>query len=123
MSATEQKNGNRSLTLKEARELTPPVDPVQALRCQLQMALFNGVKEDDVVKMAEKLRDMAMGGDLKAMKMYFELVVGKDRKEAAPPADSAGLRMMAEAMRDLVDEIRIAKAKGGRRALTHDDDE
>ncbi len=101
---SEQRN---SLRLGEARELTPPVNAVEAMRRQLSVALFGGVKEQDVVDMANKLKEMAQGGDLKAMKMYFDLVLGKDAKPTPPPPPPAvGI---AEALRDLVDEIRIAK--------------
>jgi hypothetical protein len=101
----------KTLKLGEAAALTPPVNPVEAMRRQLAMALFDGVKEDDVLQLATKLKEMALGGDLKAMKMFFDLVVGKEPKAAPPPpSDGAGLKLMALALQDLVDEIRIAKA-------------
>jgi hypothetical protein len=104
-------NGSGKLRLKEARELTPPVNPVEAMRRQLALAVFNGVKEADVTQMVEKLKEQAMGGDLKAQKMFFELIGAMGKQQAAPPPqDGAGLKMMAEALQDLVDEIRVAKA-------------
>lgn len=99
---------NGKLTLELARELTPPVPPLEAMRRQLQLALFDGIKEQDVLDMATKLKEMAMAGDLKAMKMFLDLAVGKDQKPAPPPpSPTAGV---AEAIRDLVDEIRISRA-------------
>lgn len=103
-----RKNGIDRVTLDDARELTPPVDPVEAMRRQLALTLFDAVKPDDVLTLANKLRDMAMAGDLKAMQMYLKLVLPKD--QAPPREDSAGLRLMAEALQNLVDEIRISKA-------------
>lgn len=100
----------RPSKLSEARELTPAVNPVEAMRRQLALALFGSVKEQDVLEMATKLKEMAQGGNLKAMKMYFDLVIGKDQKVVRPSGDSAGLKLMAEAMQDLVDEIRINRA-------------
>ena len=111
-------NGNRrSLNLSEARELTPPVNPVEAMRKQLALALFDAVKPQDVIDLALKLKEQAMAGDLKAAKLYLDLMLGKDSKPVPPQsaADSGGLKMMAEALRDLVDEIRIGKAKTAKR--------
>jgi hypothetical protein len=103
------------LRLEDSRALTPPVNPVEAMRRQLALALFDGVKEQDMLDMAAKLKEMAMSGDLKAMKMYFDLMLPKE-KVAPPPQDGAGLRMMAEALQDLVDEIRVSKAAPPRSA-------
>ena len=113
------KDGNRnSLKLSEAREATPPVNPVEAMRRQLSTALFGAVKEQDVLDMAGKLKEMAQAGNLGAMKMYFDLVLGSQK--SAPPApaagDGTGLKMMAEALQDLVDEIRVGKARTERTA-------
>jgi hypothetical protein len=113
MSADQPKRG--TLKLDEARAITPPVSPVEAMRRQLQLALFDGVKEQDVLTLANKLKEMALAGDLKAMKMFFELVVGKEPKAAPPPSDGQGLKMMAEALQDLVDEIRVTKAREAKR--------
>lgn len=102
-----------SLKLNEAREKTPAVDSAEALRRQLSMAVFNGVKESDVVAMVEKIKEQAMAGDHKAQKMFFDLIGATGKAAPPPPAqDSAGLKMMAEALTDLVDEIRISKAPG-----------
>ena len=72
------------LTLAEARRRMPAVEAAAAMRGQLQLALFGAVTEDDVIGMAGKLKQMALAGDLRAMKLFFELVVGKG--QAAPPA-------------------------------------
>lgn len=104
-------NGNQSLKLDDARALTPAVNPVEAMRRQLALALFDSVKPQDVLDMALKLKEMAQGGDLKAMKMYFDLVIGKDNKPAPPLPDQNGLKLIGEALQDLVDEIRISKAE------------
>ncbi len=122
---------NQSLTLAEARERTPAVNPVEAMRRQLALALYDAVKPADVVALAEKLKQQAMAGDTRAAKLFFELVIGKDKPGPAPGAERAN-NQVAEALRDLVDEIRIAKADKTKRdsdpRLTHarngkDDDE
>jgi hypothetical protein len=107
----------RPVNLKDARAMTPAVNPVEALRRQLAMGLFNGVKEKDLADMAAKLKEMAMAGDLKAMKLYFDLVLPKEKDPPPPPPkdDSAGLRMMARSLSDLTDEIRISKAHQAKR--------
>lgn len=101
----------KSLSLKEARELTPAVNPVEAMRRQLSMALFDAVKEQDVINMANKLKEMAQAGDLKAMRMYFELVLGKEQKPLPPPTDTNAVAQIAESLQDLVDEIRVTRAR------------
>lgn len=107
-------NGSHSLKLDEARALTPPVNPVEAMRRQLALALFDGVKEQDLLDMAAKLKEMAMAGDLKAMALFFKLVLPADKPAPPPPEAGAGLRMMAEAIEDLVDEIRVTRARADR---------
>lgn len=104
-----------TLRLDEARQLTPPVNPVEAMRRQLALALFDGVKEQDLLDMAGRLKEMAMAGDLKAMQLFFKLVLPAGEKAAPPPPqDGAGLKAMADALRDLVDEIRVNRARDDR---------
>lgn len=121
---------NYPLKLDEARAATPPVNPVEAMRKQLALALFDAVKPQDVIDLALKLKEQAMAGDLKAAKLYLDLMLGKDQPTPPPPAaaESQGLKQLAQAMHDLVDEIRIAKAPPPADALlTHngvrDDDD
>lgn len=119
------RNGRKSLTLSEALARTPPVNPVEAMRQQLNLAIFDSVKASDVLDLANKIKEKAMAGDLKAARLYFDLVLGKERKPAPEPS-TAGI---ADAIRDLVDEIRIARARTDRQlqseleALAGDDDE
>lgn len=115
---------NGKLILDDARRLTPPVNPVEAMRRSLALAMFNNVKETDVSALVDKLKEMAMAGDLKAMDMFFKLTTGAGAKESpAASGDSAGLRMMADAIHGLVDEIRISKAPPpkSRNRLAHDE--
>lgn len=104
-------NGRGTLSLERARELTPPVNAVEAMRRQLAVALFGGVKEQDVLDVAMKLKEMALSGDHKAMQMFFKLMLPDGKQPPAPPQDGAGLRMMAEALGELMGEIRAAKAR------------
>lgn len=62
--------------LKDMERRTPKVGGVEAMRNSLQLALFGAVSERDVVGMAEKLKEMALAGDFKAMKLFFSLVQG-----------------------------------------------
>lgn len=106
------RNGkNDSLKLNEAQAMTPAVSPVEAMRKQLALALFDAVKPRDVIDLAMKLKEQAMAGDLKAAKLYLDLMLGKDQK---PTAEVPGMTLMAEALRDLVDEIRVTKARSAR---------
>lgn len=100
-----------SLRLSEAREQTPAVSPVEAMRRQLAVAVYGAVKESDVEQMVNKLKEQALGGDHKAMKMYFELigVMGKQPPSPPPPQESTAIKQLAEVMENLVDEIRVSK--------------
>lgn len=103
-------NGNHSLKLDEARKLTPAVDPVEAMRRNLALAVFGGVSEQDVMGIVGKIKEQALAGDHKAQQLLLKLVLGDGKVAPAQAStDGAGLRMMAEAIKDLVDEIRIDK--------------
>lgn len=104
-------------TLTEARETTPPVDPVEAMRRQLALAVYDKVKESDIGELVEVLKAQAMKGDLKAMKMFFDLTIGKQQGTPAPKPseDGQGLKAMADALQNLVDEICISKAQEHKR--------
>jgi hypothetical protein len=65
-----------TLKLADAEARTPAVSGVEAMRQQLQLALFGAVTEKDVVGMAELLKQKALDGDLPAMKLFFGLVLG-----------------------------------------------
>lgn len=108
---------NGKLRLSEAREQTPAVNPVEAMRRQLAVSVFGAVKESDVEQMVGKLKEMALAGDHKAMKMYFELigVMGK-QPPPPPPVDANNVKLLAEAIQNVADEIRISKAQADRQA-------
>ena len=101
--------------------MTPPVNPVEAMRRQLAVAVFGAVKETDVLALVHKLHAMAMEGDHRALKMYLELVGVMGKEKPAPPAstattekDSPAIRQLAESLGNLVDEIRIGRASTAR---------
>jgi hypothetical protein len=102
-------NGNRSLSLREARELTPAVNPVEAMRKQLALALFDGVKEKDVLDVATKLKEMALAGDHKAMQMFFKLMLPDAKASPAPVDPSGGLQAMARAIQNLADQVGVQR--------------
>jgi hypothetical protein len=62
--------------IDEARRRTPPVDPVEACRRSLTLALFDAVSERDVAEMVKVLKGQAMEGDIGAMRLFFSLVTG-----------------------------------------------
>jgi hypothetical protein len=69
---------------------------------------------------------MAIGGNLKAMQMYLKLTIGEGNdKLPEPPMETPGVKQLAEAIENLVDEIRIAQAKQEtkRKVLKDDDDD
>lgn len=104
-------------SLKQMQLQTPAVNPVEAMRRQLALGLMGSVSETDMGKLAAKLKEMALGGDLKAMKMLLDLMMPKAEKETPP--EPQGVKALAEALQDLVDEIRIgnADAPRGKRPL------
>ena len=118
-------NGNGKLILDKARITTPPVSGVEAMRKQLALAVYGNVNDKDVADMMTKLKEMAMAGDLRAMQMWFKLTVGDGKAAAAAPQEPAGVAALAEAIEDLVDEIRVAKAAPpkSKRLTTENDDE
>lgn len=61
----------KSLTLAEARELTPPPEGVGAWADKLRSAAFNAVSENDVQEIMEGIKKRAKEGDLNAAKMLL----------------------------------------------------
>lgn len=122
-----EKNG---FNLKAMQALTPKVNPVEAMRKQLALSVYDNVHEKDIAAMMTKLKEMALDGNLGAMKMFLKLTIGEGNdKVPEAPAESPGAAALARAVEDLVDEIRIARAEppaGRRPALKgprDDDDE
>ncbi len=100
---------NGRFSLKEMQGKTPAVNPIEAMRRQMALGVTGAVREKDIAEMVEKLKAMAMGGNLKAMEMFFKLTLG-DGKSAGEEQQPKGMMALADAVEDLVDEIRIAKA-------------
>jgi len=93
---SEKSGKGKAFRLSEARELTPPVDPAEALRKDLRMAFLQGFGADDMDALAGKLKEMALSGDLAAMKLITQLltapapavvVVGRGGKKGKRPAE------------------------------------
>lgn len=80
-------NGRNTLTLDEMRRRTPAVSGIKAMQQSLQLALFGAVTHRDVEAMAAKLKEMALTGDLRAMKLFFQLVMGSSQVQAPPPIE------------------------------------
>lgn len=100
---------NGRLNLKAMQEKTPVVNPLEALRRSMANALCGSVSENDMTKVVAKLKEQALAGDKKAMEIFFKLMLG-DGKTPEPPKEPQGIQALADAIQDMVDEIRIAKA-------------
>lgn len=89
------------------------------MRQSLAVAFFGGVKAGDMEAMATKLKEMALAGDLKAMRMFMELA-GLGSKAPSPPQEDSkaatAIAKLAESVSDMVDEVRIARGLAEKRA-------
>lgn len=103
---SEQK-GKFSLSALQAQ--APAVNPVEAMRRSLAMGVMGALTETDMAAMTAKLKEMALGGDHKAMKMLLDLA-GLGKPAPLAPPEPQGVKALADAIADLVDEIRVAKA-------------
>jgi len=104
-----QGNGNNGFHVKEMALRTPPVSAMEALRRSMANAVAGAVTERDMDEIVKRLKEDAKNGDKKAMALFFKLVLG-DGKEPKEEKEPKGMSAVAEAIRDLVDEVRIAKA-------------
>lgn len=69
-----EKPPRNSLVLKEAAKQIPPVNAAEALRRQLQLALFESISAADVAQLATKLKDQALKGDQASMRLLLGLI-------------------------------------------------
>ena len=104
--------------LTEMQELTPAPNPVEAMRKQLALAAFGGVSEADMIAMVGKLKEKAMAGDLRAMDMFFKLTL-PDKPAEKPVNIEPGLKAVADAITELVDEVRVTKFRQEQKQLTN----
>lgn len=65
----------RHTSLRHAREHNPPLSAVEALRRSFQMALLGAVSTADIASLAGALKERALAGDLKAMRLLLDLVL------------------------------------------------
>lgn len=63
-----------SLRLRDAEKRVPPVNAAEALRRQLQVALFGAIGQADVIDVVAVLKKKALAGDLQAMKILLGLI-------------------------------------------------
>jgi hypothetical protein len=114
MSAT-----NGKVNLQAMKQMAPPVNPAEAIRKAAALGLSGAMREADVGAVYEKLKQMALAGDKKAMEMFFKLTLGNGKEADArsnPGAtDAGGMKALAQSIQDLVDEIRITKAEAAMR--------
>lgn len=65
---------NTTLRLTQARQDTPPVDPVEAVKRSLVMTLYGQVGDEDVVGLVESIKKAAAGGDKASQRMLLDLI-------------------------------------------------
>lgn len=80
-----------SLVLKKAKQIAPPVNPLEAVRNSLQMSLFGAISEDDISAITTNILHKAKGGDLKAAKLIFDLVEKAGGGTSSPKQQSVDL--------------------------------
>ena len=79
---------NKSITLRQAAELTPPTDGVGEFARALQLAAFNGITEQDMSDMMAAVMKRAKEGDPKAIKFVLDFVGG-----GVPPAPQVNVHL------------------------------
>lgn len=74
---------NKSVTLRQANELSPPpAEGVGAFAEAALSAAFNGITDGDMKEMMAKIMEQAKGGDMKAAKFVLEFL---GAHKAPPP--------------------------------------
>lgn len=115
---SESSNGRSNvLNLGAARQRTPAVSGIKAMQQSLQLVLFGAVTSKDVEAMATRLKEMALAGDLRAMKLFFQLVMGSPQVQAAPPIEvqqQVGVLGHPVTEQALTDEEALAGYRGPR---------
>lgn len=62
------------MSLKEARRLTPPVPPEEALRRNLATKLLGSISEADVAALGDAIKKKALAGDQKSIDTLLKLI-------------------------------------------------
>jgi hypothetical protein len=65
---------NTTIRLSEARDVTPPVDPVQAVKQSLVMTLYGQIGEDDVAQLVDSIKTKALKGDRHAERLLLDII-------------------------------------------------
>lgn len=124
MSRARPSKVNHSLSLRDAEEQVPPVDPVEAVRQNLQLTLYQSITSDDVAEVVGSLKAKALQGDLQATKLLLGLITqsgpARQVQQVAiinPPAEATTVPPGTSA-RVAVYEKRAAEGKG----IFHPDD-
>ena len=108
-----------TLRLAKAREDTPAVDPVDAVKRSLVMAVYGKIGEEDVEEIVEGMVAAAKSGDKRSAKMLLDLVTkaqgGKTQVIEKPVMVEAGakqLRLLAAYAIDKNGPMRIEALAG-----------
>jgi hypothetical protein len=80
---------NTIIRLSEARDITPPADPVHAVKQSLVMSLYGQIGEEDVAKLVDVIKEKALNGDRRSQKILLDIIT-----KAAGPATSPGGRVV-----------------------------
>jgi len=68
------KGKNTVIRLSEARDITPPVNPVEAVKQSLVMSLYGRIGDEDVEQLVESIKKQALEGDHRCRKLILDLV-------------------------------------------------
>lgn len=78
---------NRSvLNLEQSREVAATNQAVGAWMAELRQSFFDAISADDMTNLARMLKEKALGGDLKALKLLMSYVVGAPGQGRSAPA-------------------------------------
>jgi hypothetical protein len=87
-----------TLRLAEARKETPAVDPVDAVKRSLVMAVYGQIGEEDVEEIVQTIVEKAKAGDRTAAKMMLDLITksqgGKTQVIEKPVMVEAGAKQL-----------------------------
>lgn len=74
MSRARPSRVKHSLSIADAEQQVPPVDPVEAVRANLQLPLYQSITGEDVAELVGNLKAKALKGDLQATKLLLGLI-------------------------------------------------
>lgn len=89
--------GRTTLRLAKAREDTPAVDPIEAVKRSLVTAVYGRIGEDDAEALVETIKKAAAEGDKRSQKLLLDLITktsGKVQVIERPVMVEAGAKQL-----------------------------